>query len=266
MSIEKPIKPEWFEKDERISRLAMSAMPLEHKTASDLLALWGQEEVEPRALGFGATRYELKLPGGYTGFQIAFVAHKDSVVGLNMSQQSRTAPGLLDRLIDVWMDAIERDDFERDDGILRYEYRSREGLDGLKDAVSRELGPCKVEVPVQHRRAYVVLMDAVEAYDYGTACYFAGVPPAGREAIQSLLADPASHDVIRAVLRSAHPEGRVYAVEAMLKLERGGASISDADRRAMQKIIELEIPISVCEGCFVFQKTAREIFAQVSDP
>ena len=26
MSIEKPIKPEWFEKDERISRLAMSAM------------------------------------------------------------------------------------------------------------------------------------------------------------------------------------------------------------------------------------------------
>ncbi len=221
---------------------------------SGLLAVWDQGNVqEPQSLGFGGTRYEVVLPGGHTSIRIVFAAYKDSIVALDMWQQAQYTPAVLDRLAEIWGNVARREA----DGI-RYEYRNPGGLGRLQDAVSQELGSWEIEAPAQHQQAYTVLTNPLEKYDYGTFCYFAGVPPAGRKAIQRLLADPAS-DVIRAVLRSTNPEARVYAVEAMLELERSGASISEVDRRAMKKIVELQIPISVCDGCLVYQSTAKEI-------
>ncbi len=257
---QKPIKPEWLEKDVRTLGLAKSALPLDHKTVSDLLTVWEQGSVkESRALGFGATRYELTLPGGYVGMHITFVAYQDSVVALSMRQQTWTTPSVLDRLIEAWGDIAQRDA-----NSIWYEYRNPGGLGQLQDAISQALGSCEIELSAQHQQAYAVLTDPLEKYDYGTFCYFAGVPPEGRKAVQHLLAAPAS-GVIRAVLRSAHPEARVYALEAMLELGRRGVSIAEVDWDAMRKIVELEIPICVCEGCIVSQRTAREIFGDALD-
>ncbi len=255
MPTQKPIKPEWLEKDVRTLGLAKSALPLDHKTVSELLTVWEQGTIKAsRPLGFGATRYELVLPGGYVGMQIAFVAHQDSVVALSMRQQTWTTPAVLDHLIKAWGDIAQRDA-----NSIWYEYRNPVGLGQLQDAISQALGSCEIEVPAQHQQAYAVLTDPLEKYDYGTFCYIGGTPPPGRKAIQHLLAAPAS-GVIRAVLRSPHPEARVYAVEAMLELEQRGVSIAEADWDAMRKIVELELAICVCEGCIVSQRTAKEIF------
>jgi len=250
------IKEVWLEKDIQVIHLAKRAWPLHHKTVSELLAAWGQDEAKlSKALGFGGTLYEVKLSGGYTGVYIAFAAYEDVVVALRMQQRGQNAGLVIQQLSEAWGEQAQIRDEE-----IHCEFWDPDGRARWHDAIAEALGACEVTVPTQHQPAYALLMDPLTRYDYGSYCYFAGIPPEGRQAITHLLNYQAT-SLIRAVLRSANPEARVYAVETLLSLEQQGISLSEADKAAIQKIVDLGIPISVCDGCFVSQSTAKEIFS-----
>ncbi len=255
------INPAWFAKDAEIVQAAQSALPLAHKKASELLIVWQRGSAqEPKDLGFGVVLYEMVLPGGYTSVRIMFATYAEVVIALRMRQSARNAPHVLRQLGEMWGDTAQCTD-ER----ISYEFRDAENYARMQAAIAQELGTGEEdEVPAPCQEAYAVLMDPLERYDYGQFCYMAGIPPLGRRAIEQLRAQHAT-GLISAVLRSPNPEARVYAVEALLGLARADEPISEADREAIRKIIALDIPISVCKGCFVSRSSARDIFAHYAE-
>lgn len=63
------------------------------------------------------------------------------------------------------------------------------------------------------------------------------------------------------VLRGCNPQGRVYAFEAVISLQKEGKiSLSQDQKSLLRTVYNLEIPILTCHGCIVSSQKAQEIF------
>jgi hypothetical protein len=101
-------------------------------------------------------------------------------------------------------------------------------------------------------------MDPLSELDYGTACYWAGMPPPGREAIDHLIAKQ-RYDLIGNVLRGYSPEGRLYALEAILTKGRESQSLLQRNCQTISRVVNLPTAINTCYGCLGGRHTAKEV-------
>lgn len=93
---------------------------------------------------------------------------------------------------------------------------------------------------------------------YGRACYEDGVPPAGRERVEALVAKGDKAGLLE-WLRSPSPEKQIYAVEGLFRLKESGVTLSEQELAMVRSVAEKEGAVRVCEGCSVFTEDIREV-------
>lgn len=138
--------------------------------------------------------------------------------------------------------------------------RSRDAWAGYCQSLSvanPDLPPLRLEEA--HRRTFIALYASDSEGVFGSFCDYAGIPPDKRVAQIRLLA-AGQVTALRYALRSSSTVSRLYAVEALLVLQRGGYSLSDADAALIQQLRLDEQPIETCSGCEHGSTRAKDAF------
>jgi hypothetical protein len=99
-------------------------------------------------------------------------------------------------------------------------------------------------VPPELKTAFTTLTSPWSDLTVGRGCGIVGTPPRGSAEI-ALLVEAQRFDLVRAVMRSANPEGRVYAASEILKLPNRLPS----DQLPLRALRESKVSISTCEAC-----------------
>jgi len=112
--------------------------------------------------------------------------------------------------------------------------------------------------------AYQILTDPTIQYDFGYACYFAGMPPKGRQAIDNLIENK-DYKTIKLVLDGLNNEGKIYAIEALLTLNiEKKIELIELEKNKIKLIIENNSLIDRCQGCRVSFIRTIDLFNEES--
>lgn len=128
-------------------------------------------------------------------------------------------------------------------------------------SVAKDLGIVKsFDIQEEFKGSYDILMDASHYYDYGDSCYYSGVKPTGKVAIEQLV-DAGRFDLVKNIIRGFNPEGRAYGIEALLKANstRRGL-LTDTDREVIKTLISIDMVVNHCSGCIVGEYTYDVLF------
>ena len=111
-------------------------------------------------------------------------------------------------------------------------------------------GARQEERAAQDRRAYLALTDPASvdaAAEYGWICEYSTVGMAPDQRVATLhLVRRRRLDLLREVLVGPTAEGRAYAVDALLYLERQGARLAEADQAAIDEARSSEEEVRTC--------------------
>jgi hypothetical protein len=108
--------------------------------------------------------------------------------------------------------------------------------------------------------AYAKLTDPVAPLEYGWISGEGGDPAAGREEAERLLA-AGDAALLRNVARGPNPEGRIFAAEALLRLESKGRKLSAAEAKLVDAVRALPVRVTCAAGCLVDRKLGPEALA-----
>ena len=112
--------------------------------------------------------------------------------------------------------------------------------------------------------SFQILTDSTTKYDFGYACYFSGRSPKGRIAIDNLTKTK-DYATIKRVLNGENNEGIIYAIEALLILNtQNKIELTLNDKNEIKKIIERDLLITRCQGCFVSSIRTLTLFNEKS--
>jgi len=223
-----------------LRRIAAALPPGDHTAAETLRALAPSDAREERDIGFGAKRYDLALYGERHTLWVRLLVFEEKAIDAQV-----VGPQLTKEMLRTWSDA--------------------KALARLRTAIRKGLGePEKAEVPKDLREAFELLDAPLADLRCGWMYGEGGDAPAGREATEAIVAAKRA-DLLRLLLRSPNPEGRVYAVEGLLRLEEGGEKLTDADRAAMKAIRSAPTRIHCCAGCLVYDETAETALRQMHE-
>jgi len=251
-----PVNPDWLKMDLAIANRLKDRLPPSAVSAAEFLKSLGAEDMAVIDLGFGNERYEGTIGGGYTSFNIKVLSRGRGMAAVRVNMygfaDTPEAEKALRELLGSMAAPYEYG--------LRYEYRDAARLRDMRMAVQKSLGRYERPEPGEQSGAYVLLADPFATNDVGDKCYYAGVVPDGRKAMDSLKA-AGRWDLVRGALRSMSPEGRVYAALALLE-RKGAVDIPKADHDAIKVISGLKIDISVCNGCIVHREKASAILLE----
>ena len=222
-------------------------------TIADLARALGTEAEDTRDLGFGASWRRLALYAEDLELWVDVLGHGQDVAAVHVRSLGGSS-ALKERIRAEWGDDV----LVHPDGIeYRFEVPAvRKRLDA---AVATALGqPASGPVPEVDRQAVALLVDPLGDLTFGDVCYEDGSPPPGREAVDALRLR-ASIAALDVVVRGPNPEGRVYATEALLLLEREGVRLGDAIEDVIYDVLKLDVPIMSCAGCEHLPERARTL-------
>lgn len=251
-------KKEWISEDRAaIARLA-AALPPAVAAKAWLEALKPWDSREDRDVGGGARRVEAALYGGYTTTWVRALLRGDEVVQVEVRcpvDEGDRALGVESALKDSW----GKTPVTTDASGFRYAWSDARSATAHRAELEKALGARgEVVVPESAKAEFALLDGALSPLVFGTACGEDGAPPPGREALEALVKAEATAP-LRALLRSPNPEGRVYAAGGLLRLEKGGEALSEADKKAIAAIEASPVRISVCDGCEVSAASAADV-------
>jgi hypothetical protein len=111
--------------------------------------------------------------------------------------------------------------------------------------------------------AYRLLADSTLTLLYGQNCGLEGQDqPDGRLAIQTLI-DEKQFPLIRELLNGHSNEGRVYAIEALLELNREGTiNLTSFEKKQIKNIIKTDFKVFRCLGCEYETIKSSELFQE----
>lgn len=250
----------WIAKDiEAIERL-LPELARQDPSLETMEKIFAKEPGEESDLGFGARTFSFSNPGGYTYFTVHGFALNGRIgyysigVGRSLSwSKVRVA------IIQAW-NVNSQFPFKEGESGIKYDREYADVVGDYKLAVSSQLGGMRaVTVPRDLNDAYDHLISLGNNSVVGNgACDYAGVVPYGKAAIDQIVTS-GRIDLIENILKGYNPGGRMYALLALLKLQRNGTKLSDETQNAMRVILNLDIEIETCSGCLHGRKRAREI-------
>jgi hypothetical protein len=206
-----------------------------------------------RSIAPGLRQIHLTKSGGYTMLWIYLVAHDDEILAIQCIQQGD--PDWWSRIVPQLLKAWKKTSMVSGDTritVTRYVNQAK-----LDEILARTLGPQpKVSPEASLKESFDVLVAPFEVTDVGEKCYYSGIKPTGRVAMDTLCASQ-RYDLMRAILRGPNPEGRTYAALALLEHDK----VDSQDATVIQKLKSLSIPIQVCRGCIVSRKKFADIIA-----
>ncbi len=257
------VNQKWLAMDRQVVNRVRATVPPNKITAAEFIKrLQGSDVRENRDIGFGARRMRIVLYGGHMSAWVRLLIVDKKIAALRIHFDEGGAVG--DLLLKQWNKKAER----QKNGSFVYRYNNKKLLARIRAAATKTLGKASPEQPEKDLdkvllRHWRTLTDPMKVYDFGWLCYEDGSAPAGAAAIEALLAAKRL-DLVRAVLRSPNPEGRVFAVHALLAAKKKGAKLAKEDKKAIAFVRESLVPISCCSGCLVSTTTAKKALADAA--
>lgn len=217
---------------------------------------------DTKDLGFGLTHIEGAQYGGYVTTWISLLSFENEIIQYDI-RYSEDDFRIIDYLIkndtklkneiSFVVDSIEPYSFY---------YQNQTALDKFKTSVADKLGQIKLlpgDSDKHFSLNYSVLTNPINSYDFGTYCYEGGDEPAGRKAI-NYFTSANNISAIREIIKGYNPEGRLYAIQALLTyVKETKALLTNEDKVLIKNILAMDIPISSCRGCIVSKSTADDL-------
>ncbi|AUC77551.1 hypothetical protein [Olleya sp. Bg11-27] len=223
---------------------------------------------EKSLLWINSKKIEASQYGDATSAHITLCVIKDTIFYLNFSFNQRNT-GILKKKARTnkdLSDILKNWDLLKNEGneYLYFEYRNFEFINDFKSKVSNYLGELTpVKLDDETRVEYELLIGFNKNYDFGTACYGGNKRPEARDAIEKLIKKNRI-DLIKNVLRGFNPEGRMYAMEALFKINKFDESkIDKKDLDVIKKLIKLPLMIRTCYGSLVEDNFYESIYLQL---
>lgn len=219
-------------------------------------------------LGFGYTRLSTGISFGTFHVSTKVILENGNPLWLKfdieLNRWRETNPKEVDILLSNWGDlgSSYKDDQGREH--LTYEVFKKDGFKQWNKILAQELGaqiPIKVSDSVKSQ--YEFLMSPFERLVYGESCGYDPSPAKGRLEIQALV-DQKNYNLLRTVLRSPNPEGRIYAAFALIELDEKKKILSEKDISTIKKVLNSKISVSKCQWCEFRKKSVSELLIEES--
>jgi hypothetical protein len=212
---------------------------------------------ENREIGFGARRVFMQN----RGYWITAVGFENRIIALNVNCSGSSPDAPVE--VSVKRAILNASLPDAGNKLCYYDYVDKEGLAHLQSAITAKLGEQKEEKAETDEiaRAYQTLMSPFEHLTFGKMCWEGAEKPNGRREMEKLVqADRI--DLLRNALRSANPEGRVYAAEGLLALaQHTGKPLEPSDKTAIDEIRDSPVLIEACSGCMPENKTVDQLLS-----
>jgi hypothetical protein len=252
-----PVREDWAVKDVEAARRVAGALG-ETKLTEFLKKLRASSTEEDRDIGFLARRLRLAVHGGHTTTWVTVLSWKGGVGPIEIDchdGDAETWAALRDR---IKAEYKGRDPEVGDTG-LRVRVGARAGPDGFLKERNKVLGPALgIDPDPALADAYLLLWsptsDLVCGWMYGED----GAPPPGRDAVERILAHERGRALLEDVLRGPNPEGRLYAAEALLRLEKKGGTLGEQEKKDIEWVRKSSVKIHVARGCLVSWEPAAK--------
>ncbi len=276
---EKGFNKEWLRIDKKvflslseyISRGEFKMKPFEE----DII---GIEVATQSRLWYGCERTTALQFGGYIGNSI-FIASKneklfyfkvlfDIKATKAVKRIAESDEGIERILMNKWklLTYKSKDSLGNDIKIEQYQflYENKGLKKSFTKSIDNYLGEkTLVEVDSSLIESYSLLMNSSNIYNYGEYCQTKGVKPSGRIAIEELI-NAKRFDLIKNVLRGYNPEGRAYAIEALVKYHsKNKTNLDEDDKQVIQKLTKSHLSVYTCTGCFIEKKSYKEIYTDL---
>lgn len=241
--------PAWLKKDKKILEETLKIIEAQQFSITATEAETTEYEkavtIFPELVKAARSKY-----GGYLSIHFESLVYKNQTFELDIwipSDKVASIQPLLKRNI-VLRDAFEKT-FKREREAFHFRYHSPKVKAELQAAAERMFGTIEtVDLDANQKSAFQVLTDPSGNDPYGFSCGYGGGKPRSRVAFESIL-PLKSAKIYRNILRGIRPEGKVYAIEGLLRLVQDGYTLSSEDHRLIKAAKEAHIDYRACEGC-----------------
>jgi hypothetical protein len=249
------LREDWVGLDIGAARRVVGALS-ETKLPKFLEKLGSASTEEDRDIGFGARRLRLAVYGGYTTTWITVVSFDGGVGPLEIDCHEGDT--------EVWAALRDRikaeykgQEPEMGDRGLRLRVGARADPEGFRKERNKVLGPpLAIDPHPSLEKAYLLLWSPTSDLVYGWMHGEGGDPPEGRDAVERILAHEQGESLLDDILRGPNPEGRLYAAEALLRLEKKGRRLGEQVRKDIEWVRKSDVKVHVARGCEVSWEAA----------
>lgn len=269
-----PLRPAWLKLDDRVVR---SVLPLVREPPRDLAqackrSRLGCEPVGPRSggddqdLGLGYHRASFGRAGGYLQAELAVIHDRAGrIVRGELTIGGKAA---------AWNVAAKRYDAGSLPGVRRLElpgyagvafaFEDPEAVAAFEASFRAHFAaPPRPAVPPELADDFRQLTAPLHRASYGRRVGVAGEVPAPRIAAEHLAAIGRT-DLLEAIATSPSPEGRLYAIELLLRAEPASSAASGPRAQLLSRIAALGTRAEACFGCSCFSPRLSTV-AQILD-
>ena len=261
-----PFNHEWLQEDVEGVGALMKLMPIEKQDIAvlkeNLKEGWS---IDDERLGFGANRIVFSNGYGYCSVYADVFTFKGDVgyseVGVRCSSEEWAS--IRDTIITAWRQQSGNIEFTEADSKLSHQKRFESIFSSYYRAVADELGEMKpVDVPSELKEAYEYLISPMNnSYVGEGGCGYGGSSLEGKSSVDTLV-ESRRIDLLENILRGYNPGGRVYAAIALSRM-RKRAALSPETQATLEKVINLDVPVSTCSGCIVNSGlTAKDVIKE----
>jgi hypothetical protein len=221
-------------------------------------------------LGFGLQRSQYYQYGEHIVNYVTILVFKDTIIETSaeiafhhmkyIDSVASKHPTIAKNINQYWVKGVT-DKYGELGNYFLFHHRNKTEYAKMLKHFENELGVIDtLSVEENFKSAYNLLTNADELFAFGDFCYSSGTAPVGKTAIAQL-EKYNKVEMIKNIVKSCNPEGRVYAIVSLLNLSlKGKYKLTSSDKALIKKIINSNIPISTCGGCTFSTYTAKEIF------
>jgi len=220
------INHDWLNEDLKGIEILFRMLPQEgHNTVEGFMErLEGEWNINEEDRGFGAKRVNLRKGFGYIDVYIFIVTFGGKISSLEISifKPSMDDWILVRKTILGKLKKHNDPRFKEEEQKLFMKYTYPGVLRPFYKSVADKLGAIQpLDVPPKLKAAYDYLISPMNNSEVGDGICFLGPIVEGKASIDLLIKDQRV-DLIQNVLRGYNPGGRIYAVIALLRMERKG--------------------------------------------
>ncbi|OWP85515.1 hypothetical protein BWK60_13700, partial [Flavobacterium covae] len=217
---------------------------------------------DTKDLGFGLTLIDGAQYGGYVTTWVKALTYKNKIIQYEFSytiNDFEIVNYLIKNNTDLKSKIILK---QTDVAPYSLNYINELSYQNFTNKAKKKLGKINLKIDNTNEKlkaAYNLLTDPINTYDFGKYCYEGSSQPEGYKAINYLISSN-NLNIIKEIIKGYNPEGRLYAIEAILvAASENKIVLTNEDKALIKKILKLNILIKKCDGCKVFKTYVGEI-------
>lgn len=259
------LRQDWIKLDSVIYRNLINTLASDNlsKDKDSFFKNFKKLNIDKKDLGFGLTLFECVQYGGYATARFEILVYENQIIKYKIGYDDDDT-----RIVDYLLkkdNSLKLKTAKLKNSDSPYEYNFIDSLkyQSFQKRVAENLGELRLKIDTTNRdfqSNFTILTEPTIEYAFGSSCGFGGVDPIGRKAINYFASFKNNADIFRELIKGYNPEGRIYAIEALLNLAMNKKIVlSKEDKQVIKKVLSLKIPIYECSGCIHMNSTASEV-------